>query len=89
MNLKNRFLWIIKWVELPYCLFCIHNNKYSSGLKPDLEGNKKNTGPKEPNESTPNMKVFCCLWNLVCKQSKRGMIQGLVINLNVKKTPWD
>ena len=37
--------------------------------------------------SALSMKVFCCLWNFVCKQLERDVAQGLAVNSDVKE--WD
>ena len=35
--------------------------------------------------SAQSMKVFCCLWNFVCKQLKRDAAQGLAVNSDVEE----
>ena len=35
--------------------------------------------------SAQSMKVFCCLWNFVCKQLKGDAAQGLTVGSDVKE----
>ena len=35
--------------------------------------------------SAQSMKVFCCLWNFVCKQLKRDAAQGLAVDSDVEE----
>ncbi|OWK00076.1 hypothetical protein Celaphus_00015965, partial [Cervus elaphus hippelaphus] len=35
--------------------------------------------------SALSMKVFCCLWNFVCKQLERDVAQGLAVDSDVKE----
>uniref|UniRef100_A0A4X2JSB8 Uncharacterized protein n=1 Tax=Vombatus ursinus TaxID=29139 RepID=A0A4X2JSB8_VOMUR len=37
--------------------------------------------------SAQSTEVFCCLWNLVCKELESNPAQGLVINGDVEKSP--
>lgn len=38
--------------------------------------------------STQSTKVFCCLWNFVCKQLEGGMAQRLTVDGDIKEHGW-